>query len=174
MRRPVPPEIPQVILHRYAAGELTAADVGRLCGMSASTALKRLRAAGLDTSKRTRFRFRKGAPGPVTISPGLLARYKRGELTMYDVARVCGVSPAVALRELRRAGADTRKGARLRLRYWRRPGVMARVRAILRLHRKGHSPAHIGRAVGLSGTGVRYTLARVGALPPRPAQDARA
>ncbi len=174
MGRPTPLQIPAAVRARYAAGELTAAGVAQACGVSVTTALKALRAAGVDTSRRSRARYRRGAVVTTALDPALVERYRRGELTRYDVARLCGVAPSTALRTLRRAGADTNRGTRHRVRFLHRPGVAERVRAILRLYRQGYGLTHIGRTLGLSAPTVRFTLKRIGVAPTAPDHDGQA
>jgi transposase-like protein len=158
-------EIPEEVRTRYEAGELTAKDVGRSCGVSVQSALVKLRQAGVDTSKRSRFRFRKRTALRPQLPKRLVECYVRGDLSSADLARSCGVSPPIVLRELQRLGVDTSAAARRRLCYSRRPDVLKRVKQIVTLYLRGHKLSEIARRVDRVPGTVRYVLIGQGIIP---------
>ncbi len=93
----------------------------------------------------------------LALAPEVLARYAAGELTTPDVARLYGVSASVALRELRRHGADTSMSTRKRLRDARRRPLWERAVA---LYWGGLSFDEVAARVGMSASGVRRIVAR--------------
>ena len=96
----------------------------------------------------------------LTFPDRLLARYAAGEMNHYDVARQCGVSPRVALRELRAAGMDTSRSTRKRLQQTRRFGLSELYTCIRTLYVLGLSLREVARQFGLTPEGVRQILLR--------------
>jgi transcriptional regulator with XRE-family HTH domain len=92
----------------------------------------------------------------------VLARYAAGEIDHHGVARLCGVSPNVALRELRRAGMDTSRSTRKQLQHTRRLGLAELYEAIPRLYGLGLSLREVAAQFGLTQEGVRQILLRRG------------
>jgi DNA-binding XRE family transcriptional regulator len=90
----------------------------------------------------------------------ILARYSAGEIDHHDVARLCGVSPRVALRELRSAGMDTSRSTRKRLRRARLYGMTELYASIRMLYSLGLSLREVGRQFDLTPEGVRQILLR--------------
>ena len=99
----------------------------------------------------------------------VLRRYAAGEIDHHDVARLCRVSPNVALRELRRAGMDTSRSTRKQLQHSRRLGLAELYEVIPRLYGLGLSLREVGAQFGLTQEGVRQILLRRG-VPIRPPQ----
>ncbi len=156
---PRPAGVPARVAARYARGELTGADVARLLDVSPPTALARLRAAGVRTAGPGRRREL------LRIGADMLARYAAGELSTRQVARRYGVCEPTALRELRRAGADTSRSARQHARMVRERGAVWREAEAL--YRRGLDVAEVAARLRLSEVGVRLILARAGLEPSR-------
>jgi hypothetical protein len=158
--------IPQDVLARYLSGELIAKQVGELCRVTTSTALQRLRDAGADTSRKNRFRFRRH-PNSIRlhIPDQLLKRYAVGEVDTPLVARMFGVSVIIALRELKRAGADTSRSTRKKL--WNAKTNGTRDAMIVQLYQRGMSLHQVAARVGMAHNSVLYILVREG-IPRRP------
>jgi hypothetical protein len=111
---------------------------------------------------------RRGRPRvSLTIPEDIQSRYETGELTGAGVAQLCGVSTSVALRELRRAGADTSLSSRRRLLFRRNAEVIQREQMIVRLYQKGLSLSQIGVRVSRTPGAVRRVLLREN-IPLRP------
>jgi DNA-binding XRE family transcriptional regulator len=94
------------------------------------------------------------------IPEWLLARYAAGDADHHEVARVCGVCPRVALRELRDAGMDTSRSARKRLRRARECGLSDPYSSIRLLYNLGLSLREVGQQFGMTREGVRQVLMR--------------
>ena len=90
----------------------------------------------------------------------ILTRYTAGEIDHHDVARLCRVSPRVALRELRRAGMDTSRSTRKRLSRTRQYGLAELYTSIRSLYSLGLSLREVGRQFDLTAEGVRQILLR--------------
>ena len=103
---------------------------------------------------------RRGRLIRITFSQRLLERYAAGELNHDEVAEKEGVSGAVALRELRRAGMDTSRSARKRLQSSRRLGVVSLDETVPPLYLQGLSLRQIAKQLGLTQEGVRQVLIR--------------
>jgi transcriptional regulator with XRE-family HTH domain len=94
------------------------------------------------------------------FAEGLLSRYAAGDIDHHEVGRLCGVSPRVALRELRDAGMDTSRSTRKRLRRARAWGLADPYKAIRRLYNLGLSLREVARQFGMTQEGVRQALLR--------------
>jgi DNA-binding XRE family transcriptional regulator len=109
------------------------------------------------------------APGrpriELEIPEPVLARYTAGEIDHHEVARLCGVSARVALRELRRAGMDTSRSTRRQLQRMRQVGLEDLYQVIPHLYGLGMSLREVGRQFGLTPEGVRQILLRQGQQP---------
>jgi DNA-binding XRE family transcriptional regulator len=90
----------------------------------------------------------------------LLTRYSAGDIDHHDVAQLCGVSPRVALRELRGAGMDTSRSTRKRLSRTRRYGLAELYTSIRMLYSLGLSLREVARQFDLTPEGVRQILLR--------------
>ena len=90
----------------------------------------------------------------------LLTRYTAGDINHHDVARLCGVSPRVALRELRAAGMDTSRSTRKRLSRSRRYGLTELYSSIRMLYNLGLSLREVARQFDMTPEGVRQILLR--------------
>ncbi len=107
--------LPADLVSRYLRGELTVAAVARLASTSATSALRQLRAAGIDTSLGTRKRLvfarRRGHPG---LHLEAAARYRQGE-TLAAVADRFGLTKDGVRQILLRDGVPLRaRGGRRR------------------------------------------------------------
>jgi DNA-binding XRE family transcriptional regulator len=94
------------------------------------------------------------------FSEPLLARYAAGDIDHHGVARECGVSPRIALRELRDAGMDTSRSTRKRLRRARACGLADPYRSMRMLYGVGLSLRELGQQFGMTPEGVRQVLLR--------------
>jgi DNA-binding XRE family transcriptional regulator len=90
----------------------------------------------------------------------ILTRYSAGDIDHHEVARLCGVSPRVALRELRGAGMDTSRSTRKRLSRARRYGLAELYTSIRMLYTLGLSLREVARQFDLTPEGVRQILLR--------------
>jgi DNA-binding XRE family transcriptional regulator len=105
-------------------------------------------------------------PGPgrprieLKLPERILTRYAAGDINHHDVARLCRVSPRVALRELRRAGMDTSRSTRKRLSRTRQYGLAELYTSIRKLYSLGLSLREVGRQFDLTPEGVRQILLR--------------
>ena len=90
----------------------------------------------------------------------ILTRYTAGDIDHHEVARLCGVSPRVALRELRGAGMDTSRSTRKRLSRTRQYGLAELYTSIRMLYSLGLSLREVGRQFDLTAEGVRQILLR--------------
>jgi transcriptional regulator with XRE-family HTH domain len=97
------------------------------------------------------------------LSESVLARYASGELDHHSVGQLCGVSPHVALRELRRAGMDTSRSTRRQLQVMRRVGLSDLYENIENLYGMGLSLREVAEQFGMTQEGVRQVLLRQGA-----------
>jgi hypothetical protein len=162
--------LPAELVARYAAGELTIRGVARVAGISETTAAKRLREAGIDTSREARapIKRRGGWRKRIDLTPEDLARYAKGELDHRDLARMKGVSGPLILRELKRRGTDTSVGTRKRFMRSRRPEVNRRELVAVWLYAKGLTLEQVARRLGVVQSSVRNYLIRRGVRPRRP------
>jgi DNA-binding XRE family transcriptional regulator len=90
----------------------------------------------------------------------ILERYTAGDIDHHEVARVCGVSPRIALRELRDAGMDTSRSTRKRLRRARECGLPDPYLSIRELYGLGLSLREVAEQFGMTAEGVRQCLLR--------------
>jgi DNA-binding XRE family transcriptional regulator len=104
----------------------------------------------------------------------LLRRYAAGEIDHHEAARLCNVSPNVALRELRRAGMDTSRSTRKQLQHTRRAGFSELYEAIPRLYGLGLSLREVAAQFGLTQEGIRQILLRRGVVVRPPQGRSRA
>jgi DNA-binding XRE family transcriptional regulator len=91
---------------------------------------------------------------------GLLSRYAAGDIDHHEVGRLCGVSPRIALRELRDAGMDTSRSTRKRLSRARAWGLADPYDAIRKLYNLGLSLREVAVQFGMTQEGVRQVLLR--------------
>jgi DNA-binding XRE family transcriptional regulator len=156
------------LIQRYRVGELTLAGVAALAGLSTTTARRNLQAAGLDTSHKARLRVRPRPRVTLTFPSWVMSRYASGEWDHNEVANLFGVSAMVALRELRRAGADTTRSTRKLLSSSRRAGVADIDALVAGLYRRGLTLTRVAERVSMTPEGVRQNLLRQGVeLHPR-------
>lgn len=90
----------------YAEGRVNSHEVASRLGCSQPTALKRLRDAGVDTSRH------RGREPRVSMSAADLKRYEDGHLTVQDFAEARGCSLEGARKALLRAKARRRRRGR--------------------------------------------------------------
>jgi DNA-binding XRE family transcriptional regulator len=90
----------------------------------------------------------------------LLVRYAAGDIDHHAVARECGVSPRVALRELRDAGMDTSRSTRKRLSRARQCGLSDPYRSIGTLYNLGLSLREVAQQFDMTPEGIRQVLLR--------------
>jgi hypothetical protein len=119
----------------YVAGDLGTQEIAREAGASQVGVLLALRAAGVDTSRH------RGREPKIVLPDDLVSAYRRGDLSIGDVAGAVGCSYSGARHRLIRAGVPLR-----------RPGDLAGRR------RRGPNPdlrrdAYLGRL-------LRWLLAR--------------
>ena len=144
--------IPLHLQRRYLAGEFNQAEFARHLGVSLYALRRALVRLGLPTlSPAGRHWVLR------TVPRGLVERYKRGELTIVDIARRLGISrPTVALR-LREQGVHIRTASEVASLRGRQQGG-PRDREIGRLRAKGWAVTAIAGRFGISRTRVRQIL----------------
>jgi DNA-binding XRE family transcriptional regulator len=108
----------------------------------------------------------------------ILVRYAAGDIDHHQVARECGVSPRVALRELRDAGMDTSRSTRKRLSRARQCGLPDPYTSIRQLYNLGLSLREVAEQFDMTPEGIRQVLLRddvhlrrPGAGAPWPSKD---
>ncbi len=151
-------EFPGEVLCRYETGEMTLADVARCLRISASSAWRQLRRAGVAMKgKRGR------RPLRIEFPAEILRRYEAGDIGIAGLARLMGVSDEVIARELRRAGVDTScRTSQLRIaaRHYKQPRPPPAV--LVELYRQGQSLSQLGRQFGVTHERIRQILAAQG------------
>jgi hypothetical protein len=106
-----PLKIPDALLDRYQAGDLNAAELGRLLGVSAPCALQELRRLGIDTSKGTRVALaiarRKGFASAAAMYGRVVDLYGQGS-GIVRVAEATGLTAEGVRQVLLRQGVKLR------------------------------------------------------------------
>ena len=149
-------ELPPSLLEKYAAAKLTGREIAERYRVSLGVALRELRRRGLSAA------IRRGRPRiELELPQTILTDYSAGRIDHHDVARLFGVSPRIALRELRRAGMDTSVRTRKRLRA-DSAALTVRDADVIRRYEQGRNLRTIGEELGLTPEGVRQVLVKHG------------
>lgn len=97
-------ELTPEIISGYVAGTISSYQIAERLGISQPTVLKKLKEAGVDTSRN-----RTQEP-KVIIPPEIIRSYSRKKIGMEDIAKTLGCSRGAVRKALHRAGVKGKRG----------------------------------------------------------------
>lgn len=157
-RRPLDLNLTPEMVAGYGAGTLSSYKIAAALGCSQPTALKRLRAAGVDVSANAG-----GARAPrLVIPPEMIRAYRRRKVSVDDIAAALDCSHGGVIKSLRRAGVDTGRNGRKSIDPAGGPQAAGRhLGRLLRwLRDAGMTDVTIASALGITAVGVAYLRKR--------------